>query len=148
MPTPTPLLAEPPPLPAISQGAPDQLEVVRVLLVLQGALAAAATLETLVVSLVLGGSLIVPSAISILLAVATFWAAAHLPRGSHRARIFVFILEGLWLAGAVVDLALSLVLVHRGIGLVPTLTRVAVPLAVLWMLRAPTVKEMFRKDRT
>jgi hypothetical protein len=116
---------------------PGVVEIVRVLLLMQAGFALLSTVGALAVGLFTGtlAPLQPTLAVSAGAAVAALILSARLGRRSWRARRLVMVGECLVLAGALVDLTLSLAIVHEPLGLVPVLTRIVVPVAVLVLLR-------------
>jgi hypothetical protein len=119
------------------QAADDLLDVTRVLLLLQGSIQVATTIEALVWSFgfagASGGILL-----SALAAVAILGARARLRADRRRPRRLLYVVEGLTLAFAAVDVALALVLTHSLPPVVALLTQVVLPIAVITLLRRST----------
>ena len=133
------------------------LGVIRTLLLLQGGIAVMSTLEALVAAATFGPF----SALVVVLtggaAFLTLMSARGVVRRSRRARTTAIWLEGFVLAFAVVDLILAILLAKRGLELVPVLTRIVLPIAVIRLLRRRQVRAEFglgptrrqrREDRT
>ena len=132
------------------------LGVVRILLLVQGGIAVLSTLEVAVAGLALGpavGPLVI---LNLAAAVLTLGAAGGVARRSRRSRRLAITLELIVLAFAIIDLALALVLAKRSLELVPVLTRLALPVTVIRMLRRREIRAEFglgptrrqrRKDR-
>jgi hypothetical protein len=121
------------------------IAIVRVLLLLQGGFALLSVLEVVFMGLV-SGTLALLGPVTIItgaLGVATLWLAARLRRGSRRARRFTFVVEGWVLLGGLADLGISLAFGHAFLDPVPTVTRLAIPAAVIVMLRRPAVRRAF-----
>lgn len=136
---------EPPPLPPIVAALP-QLDLTRILLVMQGALGVMVSIETLIVMVATGAPLLLPLLASWGLTAMTLIAAGRLHAMGRRTRRLILALESMWLAGAAIDLGLSLLLTQRGLGLVSTLTRVVTPLAVIGLLTRSPVRAAFGRD--
>jgi hypothetical protein len=121
------------------------VEVVRVLLLLQGAFA---TLVVVELGLWIGFSGMVGGlGVSLLLtaasAAAAFILAAALGRHARLARRLTFLIEGAILLLALVDLGLAVFIAHRSLDLVPTITRLVMPVVVIVVLRRPSVRVLF-----
>lgn len=125
--------ALPPPLPPAAFAA--ETRVLSALLTVQGAIGAAAALETTVVMITLGSPLLVPLVASVLGSALSLWAALRV----DQRRTLIVLVQVLWITGAGVDLLLSVLLAHRGFGLVPALTRVLLPGLIVWLARRPTL---------
>ena len=121
----------------------ELLDVVRVLLLMQGAIATVSTVEALVGSAAFGAPISAVVVLSCIGAVVTLWCAARIGNGSRRVRKLVIIAELTWLTFAGFDLALSLLLTQTPLELVPTLTRIVLPVAVIVLLRRPQVRGRF-----
>ncbi len=132
------------------------LGVVRVLLLIQGGIALLSTLEVAVAGMAVGPAVAPLVALNLLAAVLTLAAARGVARRSRRSRRLAISLEWIVLLFAIVDLLLALVLAQRSLELVPLLTRVALPFAVIRLLRRREIRAEFelgptrrqrRKDR-
>lgn len=119
------------------------IDVVRILVLLQGGIAVVSTIEVLVVGAVLGAPLVQVFLLTGGGALLTLSLAAGLVRRSRRARRLVVVLEVLWLIAATIDLLLSVFMARRGLELVPILTRIALPYAIFRLLRRPHMREAF-----
>ncbi len=119
------------------------LDVVRILVLVQGGIAFVTALQSLAMAAFLGAPLGLLIPLGFFAAALTLVLAGKISGRSRRARKAVVILQVLWLFGAAVDLALSLVLAKRGFGLVPLLTRVALPYSIFRLLRRPLVRGEF-----
>ena len=119
------------------------LEVLRILVLVQGAIAFTTALQVLAAGTLLGApvGLLIP--LGFFAAGLTMFLAARIVRRSGRARKALVVIEVLWLIGAGVDLALSVFMAKRGFGLVPLLTRVVLPYSILRLLRRPHVRSDF-----
>jgi hypothetical protein len=113
------------------------LAVVRVLVLLQAGFVLLSTLQAILLDLFMGNlALLVPTiALSGGTAVVVLALALGLGRRSYIARRLLMIGESLVVLGALVDLALAILLAGRPLDLVPTLTRLALPVAVIVLLR-------------
>jgi len=119
------------------------LGIVRILLLLQGAIAVMSTLEALVVGAALGAFLGPIILLTAGAAVLTLMAARGVVRRSRRARTTAMWLEATVLVFAVVDLVLALFLARRGLELVPVFTRIVLPVTVIRLLRRREVRAGF-----
>jgi len=115
--------------------ADELLEVVRVLLLLQGALLVASTIEALLWGLVFPGANGSSVVLSGAAAVAILVARARLRADRLGARRIVYIVEGVTLATLAIDSALAFALVAAYPPAVALLTRFVLPLCVFALLR-------------
>ena len=115
----------------------DLIEVVKVLLLIQAAILVASTIEAALWSTFFGpgGSGIAASALAALIAFVASTAVGHGRRWGLR---LVYGLEAAVILVAAIDLALSLLLAGSSLPLVAMLTRLALPIAVIAMLRHST----------
>jgi hypothetical protein len=123
--------------------AGDLVEVVRVLVLMQGAILVATTIEAAIFSVAFGpaagpGVLLTGGA-----AVLTLATSRGLGRGRRWARRLTVGAECAILAGAILELALSVLLAGATFGIVPTLTRLVVPIVVIVAIREPAVRDSF-----
>ena len=132
------------------------LGVVRVLLLIQGGIAVLSTVEVAVAGMALGPAVAPLVILNLLAAVLTLGAARGVARRSRRSRRLAILLEWIVLAFAIIDLALALFLAQRSLEVGPVLTRLALPVAVIRMLRRREIRAEFglgptrrqrRKDR-
>lgn len=132
------------------------LGVVRVLLLVQGGIAVLSTLEVAIAVFAVGPAVAPLVLLNVLAAILTLVAARGVARRSRRSRRLAISLEWIVLIFAVLDLALALFLAKRSLELVPVLTRLVLPLAVVRMLRRRDIRAEFglgptrrqrRKDR-
>jgi hypothetical protein len=116
---------------------PGIVTVVRVLLLLQGAFALLTTIEVLFLGLVTGTLAVLAPVVGLTLttAVVVLALVAALGRGSTFARRLIVIGEVVVVLVAAVDLGLAVFLAKAPLDLVPFLTRVALPVAVIAFLR-------------
>ena len=116
------------------------LDVVRVLLLLQGAILIANTLEAGLFAIAFSGGLTPTVLMTAAAAIAVLLSRARLDRGG-RARRTVYVVEGIVLAMLGIDTALSLIVTHAAVPPVAILTRFVLPLSILALLgrveRAP-----------
>lgn len=82
-----------------------------------------------------------------ILTIVLFAVARGLCHRSSRSRTWTLRIEALLVIWATVDLALALFLTHSGLGLVATVTRLIVPIAVFRMLRRPAIRIEFENQR-
>jgi hypothetical protein len=125
------------------------IDLVRVLVLIQGGIALVSTIEVL-----FWASFVDPTGtlgLSVLLtggvAVATLVLAAGLGRRFRPARRMVMGLEAIILLFALVDLGLAVFMADRLLGLVPLLTRVVLPITVIVLLHRRPVRAAFRSKR-
>ena len=114
--------------------AEDVLEVTRALLLLQGAILVATTIESLFWGFVFagaGGAVLMSGASAVVILV----ARVRLRADRTWARRLVYAVEGLILLTAAVDTAISLALAHALLPLVALLTQIALPISVIALLR-------------
>lgn len=117
--------------------------VARVLLIVQGAIALVATVEALIFGTAFGAPLSAAVVVTAGGAIMTLWLAAAVVRRSRRARKLALILQLGWLSFAAVDMLLAGFLTQRGLELVPVLTRIVLPLAIVVILRRREVRAWF-----
>jgi hypothetical protein len=113
----------------------DLLEVARVLLLLQGAILVATTIEALIWSLAFGGAAGVPLVLSGATAAVILVARARLRADRRRTRRLVYVVEGVTLATLALDTALAIALTNAFPPPVALLTRLVLPLSVILLLR-------------
>ncbi len=117
--------------------------VVRTLLLVQGGIAVMSTVEAIIAGVALGGLAFPIVLLTAGAAVFTLLAARGVVRRSRRARKTVIWLEGFVLFFAAIDLLLAMALAKRGLELVPTLTRIVVPIVIIRLLRRQEVRAEF-----
>jgi hypothetical protein len=112
----------------------DLLDVARVLLLVQGAILVATTIEALFFSLVFpgGGGAVLLSGVA---AVVILVARIRLRADRRWARRLVYVVEGLILAAMAIDVVLALVLTHALPPVVALSTQVVLPVSVIELLR-------------
>lgn len=115
--------------------ADDLLEVAKVLLLLQGALLVATTIEALVWAIFFPGANGSPALMSGATAVAILFARIRVRPDRRWSRRIVYIVEGVILLTAAIDLAIGLALAHSLPPMVTLLTQIALPIAVVALLR-------------
>jgi len=116
---------------------PGVLELVQVLVLLQAGFALLSALEVSLAGLFTGTlPLLVPTvAVTAATALATLVLVAGLGRHSSLARRLVVVGEALLVLGTLADLALALFLAGTLLDLVPMLTQLVLPVAVIVLLR-------------
>ena len=135
-----------PPAPTDVSRPRDLVEVVRVLVLLQGAVLVASTLESLFFLAIFGpltGPTVVLTAVAAALTLAVAWGIG---RRSRRARRIALVAEAAIVAGALLDLALSIVMAGQVLPLVAIVTRLLLPIAVIAILRDGAVRAAFRSQ--
>ena len=117
------------------RAADDLLDVARVLLLVQGAILVATTIESFVWGLAFAGASGVPVVLSGGAAVLILVGRARLHAGRSRSRRFVYAVEGFMLAFLALDLALAIALTGAPPPAVALLTRFVLPVSVIYLLR-------------
>jgi hypothetical protein len=115
--------------------AEDLIEVARVLLLVQGAILVATTIEALVWSFAFGGAAGMPLLLSGATAAAIFVARARVRPDRRRTRRVVYAVEGVILAILAIDTALAIALTGAYPPPMALLTRLLLPLSVVLLLR-------------
>jgi hypothetical protein len=121
----------------------DLVEVVRVLVLMQGAVLVATTIEASLFGLAFGsatGPAVLLTAGAALLTLAT---ARGLGRRRRWARRVTIVAESGVLAGGLLELGLSMLVSGTSFGIVPTLTRLVVPIFAIVALREPAARVSF-----
>ena len=113
----------------------DGFELVRVLLLLQGAILVANTLEAAVFAMAFSAAVTPTVLMTGAAAIAILVSRIRLDPAEGRARRTIAIVEGALLAGLALDAALALFITHRPLPIVTILTRFALPVAVLVLMR-------------
>lgn len=113
----------------------DFLDVAKVLLLLQGWVLVATTIEAMVWGMAFAGAAGVPLLLSGGAAVVILVARARLRPDRRRTRRLVYGVEAFTLAFFALDLALALALTGTPPPAVAILTRFALPLSVIYLLR-------------
>ena len=119
------------------------MEILRVLLLIQGAIAFVSTLEGLVMAAAQGfltAPVVLASACG---AVLTLYLAARVGRRGRAVRRLILGLQLGWLLFATIDLFLTLAMAQRTLELVPIMTRIVLPVAIFRMLRRPRARDAF-----
>ncbi len=122
------------PRPAIDR--PDLVEVAHLLVLVQGAILVARTIEAVFFLAFTGPAAAVSLGLTAAAAVLTLATVAGLARGSRRARRWTLVAEVGVVAVTVVDLLLALVMTGEPLGPVELLVGLALPAAVIVLLRA------------
>ena len=137
---------EPPTGAAPTRNAPPvdtRVDVVHILLLIQGGIAVTSTIEVFLVG-AFTGFLIAPLILlTLVAAIVTLGAARGVRLRSRRARRVTLWAEGTILVFALIDLLLAIFLARRGLALVPTVTRIVLPIAIMRTLRRPSVRAEF-----
>ncbi len=121
----------------------DLVEVVWILVFMQGTILIASTLEAFLFLAAFGPAATPSALLTGAAAVLTLVTAAGVGRRARWARRWTLPAEaGVFLGGSI-DLALALLLTGAPLGLVPVITRLVVPVAVIKLLRRPSVKAAF-----
>jgi hypothetical protein len=115
--------------------AAELLEVVRALLLLQGAILIANTLEATLFAVAFSGE-VTPTVVATATAAITVFVARARLDAAGRGRRAILIIEWLLIATLAIDTALALFLTHQGVAMVAMLTRFVVPVSVIVLLRA------------
>ena len=123
--------------------ADEMIDMAVVLLRVQGIISTIATVEVGLVAAATGGILVPGVILTASGAALSFMAARGLRHRSRRARRLAVAIQVLWLIAATIDLALALALAQRGLEIVPTLTRIVLPIAIFRILRRPQVRRVF-----
>jgi len=113
----------------------DLLEVVRVLLLLQGAVLVATTVEALIWGIAFAGGGGLPFLVSGAAAAVILVARARLRPDRRWSRRLVYVVEGFTLATFAIDTVLSIALTVAVPPAVAILTRLVLPIAVIALLR-------------
>jgi hypothetical protein len=113
----------------------DLLDVARALLLLQGAILVATTIEALVWAGLFSGASGSPALMSGASAIVVLVGRSRLRADRRWARRLVYLVEGLILLTAAVDVAIGLALAHALPPMVALLTQVVLPISVIALLR-------------
>lgn len=117
------------------RAADDFLDVAKVLLLLQGAILVATTIESLIWSIAFPGAAAAPFILSAGAAVAILLARARLRADSRWTRRLVYGVEGFTLAFLALDLALAIALTGTPPPAMALLTRFVLPVSVIYVVR-------------
>lgn len=123
------------------------VDVVRLLLLLQSAIAVTTLIEAVVFGTAFGApTAALPTAFY---AGSLLVLTARIGRRGRWARRAALALEVLVVVWALIDLGLSVALTQRSLELVPVLTRIVLPVAIFRMLRRPHARaEFIRPERS
>jgi hypothetical protein len=113
----------------------ELLDVARLLLLLQGAVLVATTIEALIWSLVFPGAAGTPFLVSGVVTVLVLVAGARLRADRSWTRRTLYVVETVILVNLVIDLALAVVITGHVPPIVALLTRFVLPLSVIALLR-------------
>lgn len=116
----------------------ELLDVARVLLLLQGAVLVATTIEALFWTLVFPGAAGTPFLMTSVTALLVLLARARLRADRSWMRRIVYVVETVILVNLVIDLALAVVITGAVPPIVAILTRFVLPLSVIGLLRKST----------
>jgi hypothetical protein len=124
----------------------DSLEIARVLLLLQGAILVATTIEALIWGIAFAGGGGMTFLVSWAAAVVILVARARLRGDRRKTRRLVYIVEGFTIATLAIDTALAIALTGAFPPVVAILTRLALPIGVIVLLRrsasAPVARQV------
>jgi hypothetical protein len=118
-----------------SRGLDDFLDVARVLLLVQGSILVATTIEAMVWGMAFAGAARVPVLLSGGAALVILVARARLRPDRRSTRRLVYGVESFTLAFFALDLALAIALTGTPPPVVAILTRCVLPLSVIYLLR-------------
>lgn len=121
----------------------SRIDVIRILLLVQGGIAVTTTLGVVILGAAVGGPLLGSALATGTSAVLFLWLARAVSHGSRRARRVAMWVESGVIFGFAVDLLLSLLLARRPLELVPVITQLVMPIAVIRLLRSSDVRVMF-----
>jgi hypothetical protein len=113
----------------------DLLDVARALMLLQGAILIATTIEALVWANVFPGASGAPALMSGASALVILIGRIRLRADRRRTRRLVYLVEGFILLTAAVDIVIALLLAHALPPMVALLTQVVLPISVITLLR-------------
>jgi len=116
----------------------ELLDVARVLLLLQGAVLVATTIESLFWTVVFPGAAGTPFLMSAVTAVLVLVAGARLRAHRSWARRIVYVVETVILVNLVIDIAVAVVITGHVPPIVALLTRFVLPLSVIGLVRQST----------
>lgn len=121
----------------------SRVDIIRILVLVEAAITSVMAIEGLA-AIAFGGPVAAPIALfGFLTAAGTLWLVRGIGRRSKKARKVAIWLQVGILIVAAVDLLLAIFLAQRGLELVPTLTRVVLPVTVFRLLRKPDVRAEF-----
>lgn len=127
------------------------VDVIRVLLLVEAGIAVVMSIEALFAVAFAGPAAVPIAVLGIAGAVTTLLLARGIARRSRRARKLALWLQAGIVTVALVDTALAIVIAQRGLELVPTLTRIVLPVSIFTLLRRDPVRREFgvmtRRDK-
>lgn len=118
------------------------VQLVRALLLVQIGIIVTATIESVIVG-VASPNLVSLAVLNGVFAVWTMFLMRGIGKSSARARKWTIRLQVGWIALALIDLLLAILMADRGLEPVPVITRVLIPGLVIHMLRRPPVRYLF-----
>ena len=110
------------------------IDLVRVVLLLQGAILATAAVEAAFFSAVFGGASAPSALLTGIAALVVFIARARLGPARRRGRRALYLVEGAILLSFGVDVILTLLIARTSVPPVAVVTQFAIPVAVIWLL--------------
>ena len=125
-------------MPTVRQPNEDLLDVARVLLLLQGAVLVATTIEALIWGVIFAGAAGLPAMMSGTAAAIALVARARLRADRSWTRRLVYGVEGFTLATLAIDTALAIAITGAYPPPVALLTRLVLPLSLVLLLRRTT----------
>lgn len=127
----------------MNEAREGRIEVIRILVLVEAAIAVVMSVETLA-ALAFGGPAAAPLVfVAATAAIGTLWLVRGICRRSRRARRLAIWLQSGIVLVAVIDMALAVIVAQRGLELVPTLTRLVLPIAIFRLLRKSEVRTEF-----
>lgn len=112
----------------------ELMDVVRVLLLFQGAILVVNALEAAVFAMAFSAAVTPTMLLTAASALAVLISRSRLTSGSRRGRRMIAVVEGVIIVSLAIDTALALFLTHQPLPLVAVLTRFALPVATLALL--------------
>lgn len=119
------------------------VDIARLLVFVQAAIAVTMVFEASIGGLLAGPAAVFVVAPTLMAAVLMLWLARGVGRRSRGARRIIILVEVVILLLAAVDLLLAIALAQRTLEMVPLLTRVVLPVAVIRLLRRPQSRVEF-----
>ena len=110
------------------------IDLVRVVLLLQGAILATAAVEAAFFSAVFGGASSPSALLTGVAALVIFVARARLSPARRRSRRALYVVEGTILLFFGIDVILTLLIARTAIPPVAAITQFVIPVAVIWLL--------------
>ncbi len=124
------------------------LALVSLLLFLQGGIAVALAAEAVGAALLFGGGPAFGAVLTVAGATFTMILVARLPLRRRSTRRWILALQFGWLFFALIDAGLAMALAGRGPTPSGFLIRVALPAAIVWLMRRPAVRDEFGAGRS